>query len=199
VSAQDTRSICLLELTSGDDQRAEAAAVGIAALPAAQVDETLAELRALLAAPEVERRWWATRALAGISDQSVMALLLQALADEAPSVRQCAALGLRHHPEQEATSALIAALADDDHLVARLAADALIQIGEAAVSALLDIFQNANHHVRLEAARALAFIGDPRAIPALFAALDEDSALIEYWASEGLERMGVGMSFFQPE
>jgi hypothetical protein len=35
-------------------------------------------------------------------------------------------------------------------------------------------------------------IGDTRAVPGLFEAL-EGSALQEYWAEEGLERMGVGM------
>jgi hypothetical protein len=33
----------------------------------------------------------------------------------------------------------------------------------------------------------------------MFAALNEDSALIEYWANEGLDRMGVGMKLFAPE
>jgi hypothetical protein len=28
--------------------------------------------------------------------------------------------------------------------------------------------------------------------------LDSDSAVLEHWASEGLEKMGVGMSFFSP-
>lgn len=189
----------LLDLTSGDDQRAEAAALSMAALPAAQADEALVELRSLLASPEAEKRWWATRALAGVSDRRVVDLLLQALADGDAGVRQCAALGLRDHPEAKAIPALTAGLADDDHLVSRLVADALIHIGEAAVPPLLEVFQSTNHLARLEAARALAIIGDPRAIPALFAALDEESALMEYWASEGLERMGVGMSLFVPE
>ena len=41
-------------------------------------------------------------------------------------------------------------------------------------------------------------IGDTRAIPELYKMLDSDSALLEYWASDGLERMGVGMVFFAP-
>jgi len=53
--------------------------------------------------------------------------------------------------------------------------------------------------VRIEVVRALSKLGDQRAIPALFEALDDSSALIEYWASEGLEKMGVGMVFFKPE
>ena len=64
---------------------------------------------------------------------------------------------------------------------------------------LLDAMQHGEHLARLEAVRALAKIGDQRAIPALFEALDDSSALIEYWASEGLEKMGVGMVFYKPE
>jgi HEAT repeat protein len=59
--------------------------------------------------------------------------------------------------------------------------------------------QKGEHITRLEAVRALAKIGDDCAIPALCEALDDNSALIEYWASEGLEKMGVGMVFYKPE
>jgi HEAT repeat protein len=93
---------------------------------------------------------------------------------------------------------LIAALQDNDRLLARLAGDALIAIGEPAVEALLAVFRDGDLPPRLDAARALALIGDRRAIPALFEALDGDSSLIAYWAETGLERMGVGMVFFQP-
>ena len=81
----------------------------------------------------------------------------------------------------------------------RLAGDALAAIGSQTVPLLLDAMQNGEHIVRLEAVRALAKIGDESAIPALFEALDDRSALIEYWANEGLEKMGVGMVFYKPE
>ena len=84
-------------------------------------------------------------------------------------------------------------------LVADLAVGALEAIGEPAVPGLLEVMANGSRSARLKAVRALAMIGDERSIPALFAVLDEDSALIEYWASEGLERMGVGMAFFAPQ
>jgi len=67
------------------------------------------------------------------------------------------------------------------------------------VPGLLEAMQGGDQRVRVEAVRAFAKIGDPRAIPALFEALDEGSALIEYWANEGLEKMGVGMVFYKPE
>jgi hypothetical protein len=36
------------------------------------------------------------------------------------------------------------------------------------------------------------------AIPALFAALDDPSAAVTYYAEEALARMGVGMVYFEP-
>jgi HEAT repeat protein len=187
---------CLEDLCDSDDVRAEAAALALASLPPQQV---LASLRDLLAAPDVDTRWWAVRALASISHPEAPGLLTQALLDADASVRQCAALGLRLHPDPMAVPALANALYDSDSLVTGLAADALAAIGAPAVPALLEVLQSGSRAARLPAVRALAAIGDTRSIPALFEALDEDSALVEYWASEGLERMGVGMSFFNPE
>jgi HEAT repeat protein len=202
----------LAELFSGDDVRAEQAAVKISRLPAGERPASLAALEEALASPLAERRWWAARALAEIQDPLVPPLLAGLLSDEAAAVRQCAALGLRLQPDPQAVPALIQALSDPDPLAAELAADALAAVGGEAVPALLEVLTAGEQpderpsrvpavpgrDTRLEALRALAAIGDPRAIPALFAALDEDSALMEHWASEGLERMGVGMTFFKP-
>jgi HEAT repeat protein len=188
----------LVELLSGDDGRAEAAVEGIVAQLEAQPSQALPALQEVLGAPQADHRWWAARALAAISHPQVSPLLLKALGDPDASVRQCAALGLRLHPYPQAIPALIDALDDQDRLVATLAAGALVRLGEAAVPALLEVMQSDSQPARLEAARALAEIGDLRAVPALFAALDEGSALMEYWASEGLERMGVGMVYFKP-
>ena len=188
----------LTELCCGEDERAEAAAIALAALPAGQAEEIYPALQDLLGDPRPDVRWWAVRAMAGIKNDQVLSSLLAALADQDTAVRQCAALSLRLRPDPHAVSALVGALADRDHLVVALAADALAEIGEPAVPALLEVVQNGKQAARLEAVRALAKIGDHRSIPALFAALDEGSALMEYWASEGLERMGVGMMFFKP-
>jgi len=187
------------ELCSGDDLRAEAAALEMAALPRPRHSEVLAALQELLAKPQSDLRWWAVRALSEIDHPGVPGLLLQALGDSDAAVRQCAALGLRLRPNLQAIPALSAALSDQDHLLASLAADALIAVGSPAVLPLLDVMQGSHQPARLKAARALATIGDTRAIPALYAALDEDSTLMEYWANEGLERMGVGMVYFVPE
>jgi HEAT repeat protein len=125
--------------------------------------------------------------------------------DPDAGVRQCAALGLRQQPDAQAVPSLVEALHDRDPLVARLAGEALAAAGEQAVPRLIEVLQhdsqalaNAGPHARREAARALAAIGDPRAVPALYEVLDDDSALLVYWAEQGLERMGVGMAFFKP-
>jgi HEAT repeat protein len=60
------------------------------------------------------------------------------------------------------------------------------------------VMRGGPHIARLEAARALALIGDSRAIPVLFEALDDQSAYVGFWSDEGLDRMGVGMVFFKP-
>ena len=184
----------LLELTSGDDERAERAARRLAE----HGEAAIATLRLLLVAPQAETRWWAARALAEIPGGWVAPWSIEALKDADLAVRQCAALGLSRQPDEQAVPALIEAMSSDDALLARLAANALASTGGEAVPALLEVLENGRQPVRLEAARALAMMGDTRAIPGLFKVLDEGSALLEYWANEGLERMGVGMTFFKP-
>ena len=200
----------LNDLTGKDDALAEAAAQSLARLPEEGQLAALAALRALLISGEDDQRWWAVRALAELPLTQTQSLLLQALNDPDPSVRQCAALGLRlqiertpgWNPTAETTDSLLPVLLeglnDADPLAARLAADTLTTIGEPAVPQLLEFLDRGNQAGRLLIVRSLAEIGDQRAIPALLAALEEDSLLMEYWANEGLEKMGLGMTYFFP-
>ena len=190
---EELRSL-LFELTSGDDERANRAVSRIAVHGV----EGFEVIQPLLTDPEPDHRWWAVRTLAEFPDRRAIPPLILALKDEDQSVRQCAAQALFQRPDERAVPALISSIGDDDSLVARLSANALVAVGEAAVPALLEILREESATHRLEAIRALAMIGDQRAIPALFDSLDEDSALMEYWANEGLEKMGVGMMFFNP-
>ncbi|RPI33513.1 MAG: hypothetical protein EHM70_05780 [Chloroflexota bacterium] len=184
----------IAELTSGEDQRAEAAVSNLAALG----DEALPALIQLLASAAEDDRWWATRTLAEISSPETPMLLLQAFGDEQVDVRKAAALALRQQPHPDSIPALVAALDDEDRILARLAGSALAANGEQATQVLLDVLEKGSHAAQIEALRALASIGDKRSIPALLAAFEKDSSLMEYWANEGLERMGVGMSFLRP-
>ncbi|MGD9094150.1 MAG: HEAT repeat domain-containing protein [Anaerolineales bacterium] len=182
------------ELASGDDERAEIAAKRLSHLG----EQALGIINQLLSDPDPETRWWAVRSLAEMSSNSFSQLLIKALNDKDLSVRQCAALALQHQPDSDSVPALIACMHDRDSLLIRLSANALVAIGPPAVPALLKLLDDRTSPIRYEAIRALALIGDERAIPALFHSFGEDSALMEYWADQGLDRMGIGMAFFKP-
>jgi HEAT repeat protein len=184
----------LSELTSRDDARAARALSELPQYGALALDYLLK----LLDSPEPDHRWWSAAALAGIDHPRSRQALLQALQDPDSGVRHCAAAGLRRLPSPEAIPALIEALGDEDRLFARLAAGALGAIGAEAVSALTVAMRSEDPRTRIEAARALGEAGDGSAIPALFAALSDPSAVVVHLAEIGLERLGVEMVFFEP-
>jgi HEAT repeat protein len=186
----------LAELTSGDDERAETAALQLAE----HAEAAFPALQNLLRAAEVDSRWWAVRALAQFQPAEKVTLeLVAALEDESGDVRQCAAMALCHHHDPAAVSPLIRALSDPDLMTANLAANALILIGAPAVPALIESLQADSQTARLEAVRALAEIKDPRAIPFLMQVFEQDSALMQYWAEHGLDKLGLGMVYLKPE
>ena len=183
----------LAELLSGDDQRAEKVIpalveMGKAAIPA---------LLDLTRAAEVDSRWWAVRALAA-SPHTRTEDLLPLLNDSAPEVRAATALALCNHPHEAAVEALVKTLADEDSLTAGLAGTALGKIGAPSVPSLLKVMTDAPVSVKILALRALSEIKDHRAIPVLMKSLSEDSALLQYWAQEGLERLGLNMVYVKP-
>jgi HEAT repeat protein len=182
------------ELSCGEDERAEAALPHLATW----TPEIVQFLQQRLSSPEPDVRWWVVRGLAEVQDERVPDILVKALDDPDQGVRWCAGLALRKHPSEKAIPALIKLIFDEEALTRRLAGDALIAIGKPAVLPLMEIMQGDELVARLEAVRALSKIGDERAIPALFAALDDSSALVEHWANEGLEKMGMGMVFYKP-
>jgi HEAT repeat protein len=152
----------------------------------------------LLNSTDADQRWWALRTLAQ-SPQARTEWLLPLLDDSDPEVRQAAALGLCSHPDETAVKPLIRALSDADSMVSNLAGSALVEIGRAAVPSLLEIPKDAPQTARINAMRALAEIVDHSAIPTLMAGLDDDSVMIQHWAEEGLERLGLNMIYLKPE
>ena len=182
-------------LTSGDDEVAEKAANAITALG----ESALPALFDLLDSPDPEARWWALRTLAGIPHPTVQWQLRNFLSDPDPELQNCAALGLSKQPWSEATRDLVNLLDNEDRLLARVAGDALIAIGNQAVPDLINTLEKGTPAARIEATRSLAMIGDPDAIPALFNAWQNGSTMIQHWVEDGFERMGVGMQFFRPE
>jgi hypothetical protein len=45
---------------------------------------------------------------------------------------------------------------------------------------------------------ALAEIADPRSIRPMIESMSESSAMLQYWAQIGLEKMGVNMVYVKP-
>jgi len=192
-NVSDLQSL-LEDLTSGDEPRAEKAVPALIELG----EEAIPALLDLTNSADVDERWWALRTLA----QSPLARtvwLVPFLNDPAPEVRQCAALGLANKPDESATSLLVQALSDEDTLVGNLAVKALVNIGKPAVPSLIEKVKSASQSARILALRALVEIRDPRAIPVMMQVMDEDSALLQHWAKEGLERLGLDMVYMKPE
>jgi len=181
------------DLISGDEARAEAAIPQLIEMDAAAIPALLD----LAKSSDVDARWWALRALAS-TPHSRTEWLVPFLNDPAPEVRQCAALGLAIKPDESATESLIHALSDEDSMVGSLAANALIKIGSAAVPSLIEAVKRGPQAQRIHALRALAEIRDHRAIPVMMQVMQEDSALLQHWAQEGLERLGLDMVYIKP-
>lgn len=182
----------LTELFSGDEERARAALekVSVADVP---------ELIKAASSPTPENRTWAVAALGTISAPAATKALITLAADADPEVRAAVFFALGQQRAPETIPPLMFALSERSPYLARLAADALIQIGPPAVPTLCEALdREVETAVRVNLARALALIADTRSIPALFRALDDDSAIVQHWADHGLEKMGVGQVYFKP-
>ncbi len=191
VSSQDE---LLASLISGEEARAEAAALELAR----RGESVLSQLKPLLHSKDADERWWAVRTLAQMS-RPRLEWLAQALSDESAEVRGAAALALTAHPDSVMAPALVRILDDDDSMVRTLAVHALVAIGKPAVPTLLEAFQSSQLRGRIQGMRALAEIQDHRAIPLMMKSMDENSAMLHYWAQEGLERLGLNMVYIKPE
>jgi len=184
----------LADLTSGDDARAEQAVAALAKLG----ESVLPALLELTHSEEADTRWWAVCALSASPHTRTRDLLLL-LSDPAPEVRAAAALALCSHPGEEAVDSLVHTLRDRDALTAGLAGNALVKIGTPSVPRLLEVMNEAQTSVRILALRALSEISDHRAIPIMMKCLnnENESAVVQYWAQQGLERLGLDMVYIK--
>ena len=185
--------VLLDDLTSGSEARAEKAVPALIELG----EEAIPALLDLTRSSETDHRWWALRVLAQ-SPRAQAGWLVPFLKDPAREVRQCAALGLAVKPDGGATEPLVQALRDQDSMVSSLAVNALVKIGKDAVPSLIEVVKSAPQSARIHALRALAEIRDHRAIPVMMKVMEEDSALLQHWAKEGLDRLGLDMIYMKP-
>lgn len=185
----------LADLISGDDERAEKSILPLVEL--GQV--TIGPLLELTRSEDADIRWWAVRALAA-SPHTQTFNLIPLLNDSSSSVRAATALAILNHPHEDAIEALIKTLYDEDSLTANLASNALVKIGSPTTPNLLKVMEEAGTNIRILAIRALAEIKDHRAIPMMMKCLnnENESAVIQYWAQQGLEKLGLDMVYIKP-
>jgi HEAT repeat protein len=185
-------------LLSGEDAQADRA---VSLLASADSHEVLNALEQRLAEANSDERWWMARTLAVIPLPRSVVLLAQLLNDPDSDVRACAGLALGELGPISGTpgvEALAAHLAEENAHVAEICTVSLWRIGVPAVPSLLDKLQHGRTLERIRAAKALAPIESHDAIPALIAALDDESAVVEHYAQDALARMGVGMMLVRP-
>lgn len=88
-------------------------------------------------------------------------------------------------------TSLIAGIGSGDDAVREHARAKLVDIGAAAVPALIDALTQGAQYGRWEAAKALSEIADPRAANALVGALEDEDGSVRWIAAEGLIRIGA--------
>ena len=183
----------IANFSAGDDGLAEESVRQLVE----EKNQAIPQLLELRNSQDIDARWWAYCALGQMREAEVN-WFFPGLHDLSPDVRECAAMALTHISDSSAIPELISALDDDDRMVAALAGHSLAAIGKEAVPALLIVMENGAPAARIDAARALATIQDPRSIPAFMAALDNGSELVGFWAEQGLEKLGSDMTYFKP-
>jgi len=185
----------LADLQGGEEAFAEKAVEELLELG----KDAIPALRDLSHSPNSDTRWWAVRTLAQSPLTRTEDLIPFILTDPAPEVRQCAALGLTIKADESAIQPLVQALSDEDVMTANLSMNALIKIGKDSTPSLIECVKNRSHQAaRILAIRALAEIRDHRAIPVMMQVMEEGSVLLQHWAKEGLERLGLDMVYIKP-
>ena len=184
----------LHELDVSDDEQVEQ----VHALIINYEESAIPVINDLLISTDSEKRALAISALSHLHHPASQPALFRGLSDPDLIVRYSALLGLRRQPNPTTLPALVQFLCDVDPLLARLATDALIALGEDSILALVAILERQRPHGRIEAARALASIDHEAVIQPLLKALGDRSTLVDYWAREGLNRRGLGLVFFSP-
>lgn len=118
---------------------------------------------------------------------TALAAMVTLLADDDSAIRRAAAaqIGRSGGRAAPAVDSLLTALGDPDDAVVGAAVDALLQIGQPAVAAVVDAIKDGAGRPREGAARAAAKIA-PVAIPAFIDMTDSDDAAIRFIGALGL-------------
>jgi Uri superfamily endonuclease len=148
-------------------------------------------LRPLLADTDEDLRWWTVQVLLATGRAQAASLLVHMLSDRDDAVRGSAVLALGLMGSVEAVEALANLMDDDSGWLRQLAALGLALIGEPAVPVLQEALQSTEEGLRVRASYALSRIRSPTATGSLLRALNDPNYVVNAYAQEALERMGL--------
>jgi HEAT repeat protein len=154
-------------------------------------------LLAWLHAADADQRWWALRALAHCGTAAAAPEVEALLHSDDPALRAAAAmaLGELHTRAAEAVNpkldGLAACLTDEDGQVRQAVADALARCGDDAAPALASILAQEHEGARTRAAYALRKIAGLKAAAILYPCLNDANYMVQTYAYEALEEMGL--------
>jgi HEAT repeat protein len=114
--------------------------------------------------------------------------LIAALKDKNWRIRQAAARALGEMRSENALPELLYGFGDEDHDVREASQNALTKLGGVAIPGLIDVLDDMNVDRRIAAVEALVHIGvsDPRVVPALIHALNDESSWVRIPAVNAL-------------
>jgi len=140
----------------------------------------------------VSDRVRALERLAKTGDPGAVKNLLRALQDKSPTVRATAVEYLGDLDAKEAIAPLITALSDRDSEVRWSATSSLgtLLIGSRSPRRLIQMLEDPNVLVRIEAAEAMGAIGDRKTLPALRRAMNDHSPLVRSYVAAAIGAFG---------
>jgi HEAT repeat protein len=149
-------------------------------------------LVAVVCAQEGRRAWTAAEVLGELADQRAWPVLVDALRSANPMLGVSAAKALMKYPGADVLPCFVAALPQAHVMAQQTIILALQRLGDRrAVTLLIDQLRQAESPtIRTALVQTLGKLGDPRAIPALRAALHDENHHVREWAAEALKWLG---------
>ena len=145
----------------------------------------------------IDKQWWAVRALANCGTEQATSTLATMLEKEDNALRAAGALALGHlyrrapNAVSHTLEKVAGLLSDEDGLVRQTAADALAMCGDAALPALRAVLESSHQGARARAAHTLRKIATKAMVPLLFQHLNDENYLVRMHAYEALDEMGL--------
>lgn len=153
-------------------------------------EAALLPLLALLDDPSAQIRHDAVHTLGKIADSGALEALVGRLSDDSAVVVRKTVTALGQIRDPRAVVPLVGILGHDNLEVQQTLLEVLESFGALAVAPLIEVLESGDANAYEQAADILGLIGDASAIPALRAALTNDSPAVRFAAQTALRAIG---------